>query len=140
MHHVFISLNTNSPHFLNEHRQALVLCAKQSLIQFRIVFSRYLQNLKGRQLPETELSDNFQKLLALNGKLLLWTRCLWTFCVVTTNDLYIMENRPNFRVIKNNQLFPIVSFCPRAYNWPGNLAFRTTGKEDTHLKLTAILL
>ena len=55
MHHAFINMNTNSPHFLNDPRQALTLYAKQKLFQLGIVSSCYLQNLKVRQLPEPEL-------------------------------------------------------------------------------------
>ena len=42
MLHALISMNTNSPHFSNERRQALGLCAKIAY-SIRIVSSCYLQ-------------------------------------------------------------------------------------------------
>ena len=79
MNHVVISMNTNSPHFLNERRQALVLCAKIAY-SIRIVSSCYLQK---------SWLDNYQNLCykqfleaTENEKLLLWTHSLWTFCAI----------------------------------------------------------
>ena len=45
--------------YLKEQFQALVLCAKQQVIQFRIVSSIYLQNIKVGQHPKKELFGNF---------------------------------------------------------------------------------
>ena len=60
MHHGVISMNTNSPHFLNERMQDFDVIAKQSLIQFRIASSCYLQNFKVRQLPKPKLWAMFK--------------------------------------------------------------------------------
>ena len=49
MNQAFISMNANLL------RQALVLYSKQKLFPLWIVSSCYLENSKGRQLPESEL-------------------------------------------------------------------------------------
>ena len=56
MHQAFISMIVNSNYFINEHRRASVLCAKQFAIQFRIISSCYLQNLKVRRLMNVFLN------------------------------------------------------------------------------------
>ena len=58
----------------------MVLCTKQLGHQFRIVSSIYLQNIKVGQQTEQELLANFNDYS--NGKLLLYTPCMWRFCAL----------------------------------------------------------
>ena len=105
MHHASISMNTNYHHFLNKQWQALVLCAKQSLNYFRIVSSGYLQNLKVRQLPKPPLRVIFKS--CSKWEMTFVDSLSVTFlCGINKWFIYnILENRPDFQVLKNNRIF-----------------------------------
>ena len=66
--------------YLKEQCQALMLCAKRSVIEFRIVSSIYLQNFKVGQQLEQELLANFKWQFKMET--VFYTHCMWHFCAV----------------------------------------------------------
>ena len=81
---------TTKNHRLKKQWQALVLWAKQCLIQFRIVSSLYLLNSRLGNYQNLSYKQLLKGIK--NGKLSLWTHCLWCWCALTTlfEDFFVM--------------------------------------------------
>ena len=111
--------------WINKIKEALtsfVLRGQQWLIEFRIVSSIYwqisrlgnYQNLSYKQFSNT----------TQNRKLLLWTRCVWSCCALTTlfNVFFAMPVATIYKTMLLHKMFSLGSFLRTYYYCDGERA------------------